>query len=168
MTIRLARRDDLPVLCDIEVAAGRIFRTVDMDAVAGDDPVSVDELSVYQQDGRAWVHTDGSDRPVGYLLVSLVDGHAHIAQVSVHPDHARQGLGAELIEEAVRWARARGLTTVSLTTFTEVAWNGPYYARLGFTVLPEDQLTEGLAAIRADEAERGLDRWPRTTMVRRI
>jgi GNAT superfamily N-acetyltransferase len=168
MSIRPARPDDLPALGDLEVAAGRIFRTVDMDSVAGDDPIPVEELKPYQQDGRAWVYTDDRDRPVGYLLVSMVDGHAHIAQVSVHPDHARRGLGAELIEQAVRWAKARGLTTVSLTTFTEVPWNGPYYARLGFSVLPEDQLTEGLAAIRADEANRGLDRWPRATMVRRI
>lgn len=169
MTIRPARADDLPVLPEIERAAAEPFRTLGMQAVADGDLPTVAELAVYQQEGRAWVHTgDAGDLPVAYLLVAEVDGHAHIEQVSVHPDHARRGLGRELLGEAERWALARGLTTMSLTTFADVAWNGPYYARLGFTVVPDGEVTEGLRAIRAHEAARGLDRWPRVTMIRRI
>jgi GNAT superfamily N-acetyltransferase len=168
-SIRPARAGDLPVLREIERAAGVSFRALGMDAVADDEPPTVAELAVYQRDGRAWVHTgDGDDRPVAYLLATPVDGHAHVEQVSVHPDHARRGLGRRLLGEAERWALDRSMTTLSLTTFADVAWNGPYYARLGFTVVPEDELTEGLRAIRAHEAARELDRWPRVTMVRRI
>lgn len=168
MTIRPARPGDLPVLREIERAAGEPFRALGMDAVADDEPPTVAELATYQEDGRAWVHVAEDDRPVAYLLVAPVDGHAHVEQVSVHPDHARRGIGRELLGVAERWALARGMTTLSLTTYAEVAWNGPYYARLGFTVLPEDQLTEGLRAIRAHEVALGLDRWPRVVMVRRI
>ncbi|GAB3459567.1 GNAT family N-acetyltransferase [Actinophytocola sediminis] len=166
MTIREARAEDLPVLCDIEQAAGELFRPIGMTLVADDDPPTIAELAPYQRDGRAFVYASADDRPVGYLLVDPVDGHAHIAQVTVHPDHGRRGIGALLVDQARRWALARGMTTLSLTTFADVAWNAPYYARLGFTVLPAGELTAGLLAIRADEAARGLDRWPRVTMTR--
>ncbi|NUO59744.1 MAG: GNAT family N-acetyltransferase, partial [Hamadaea sp.] len=54
----------------------------------------------------------------------------------------------------------------TLTTFVEVPWNAPYYARHGYRLLGEDELTSGLRAIRAREAALGLDKWPRTAMRR--
>ncbi|WP_158307279.1 hypothetical protein [Kribbella flavida] len=36
-------------------------------------------------------------------------------------------------------------------------WNGPYYARLGFRDLSEQEFTPGLLAIRAGETKLGLD-----------
>jgi hypothetical protein len=47
-----------------------------------------------------------------------------------------------------------------------VPWSAPYYARCGFRVLDEAELTPGLRAIRHREAELGLDRWPRVCMRR--
>ncbi|MGC3003056.1 GNAT family N-acetyltransferase, partial [Streptomyces sp. G35A] len=51
-----------------------------------------------------------------------------------------------------------------LTTFAEVPWNAPYYARLGFRPLTGPDLTPGLRRIRAEELGHGLDRWPRVCM----
>ncbi|HWM01233.1 MAG TPA: GNAT family N-acetyltransferase [Actinophytocola sp.] len=166
--IREARPDDLPELRAVERAAGLAFRGIGMAAVADDEPPTVRELTAYQSAGRAWVYADDTDRPVAYLLVSVVDEHAHIEQVSVRPDHARRGVGRRLIDIAREWARARDLPALSLTTFADVPWNAPYYARLGFTVLPPEKLTEGLRRIRADEAAKGLDAWPRVTMVEHL
>src|SRR6476646_10082429 len=59
VVIRLARRDDLPALREVERAAGAPFRDVGMDAVADDEPPSIEELAVFQQDGRAWVGCAG-------------------------------------------------------------------------------------------------------------
>jgi GNAT superfamily N-acetyltransferase len=160
--------DELPLLGDIEQAAGAAFLDLGMAAVADEDPLSVAELAACQEDGRVWVATDRADRPVGYILVEVVDGNAHIEQVSVHPDHARQGLGRALLDAADRWASQRGLAALTLTTYAEVPWNGPYYARLGFTVLPEVELTEGLRRIRDHEGARGLDAWPRVAMRRPV
>jgi GNAT superfamily N-acetyltransferase len=165
--IRPAAPSDLVPLRGIERAAGEPFRDLGMPEIADDEPLTIAELARYQADGRAWVHVEGT-RPVAYLLVAPVDGHAHVEQVSVHPDYARRGVGARLLGAAEHWALARSMTTVSLTTFAEVPWNGPYYARIGFTVLPERDLPQGLRAIRAREAAHGLDRWPRVTMTRTI
>lgn len=164
--IRLARPDDLPALIDIEREAGSLFRALDMAAIADDDPGSEAELAVYQSDGRAWVSVDDADRPVAYLVAEVVDGHAHVEQVSVRPSHARRGLGSALIETLAEWAAARGLPALTLTTFAAVPWNAPYYERLRFRVLADAEIGAGLRAIRRAEAARGLDAWPRVAMVR--
>ncbi len=164
--IRLAREEDLPVLRDLERAAGRAFAGIDMAAIAEDDPPSLEVLRGFQQDGRAWVYVDGADRPVAYLIASVVDGCAHVEQVSVHPDHARKRIGRALIDHLAGWARSRGASALTLTTFTEVAWNGPYYERLGFRRLSDAELSTGLRELRRAEAARGLDRWPRACLRR--
>jgi GNAT superfamily N-acetyltransferase len=164
--IRLARPDDLPTLIDVEIDAGALFREVGMAEIADNDPGSPAELAVYQSDGRAWVSVDPDDRPVAYLVAEIVDGRAHIEQVSVRPSHARRGLGGALIETLAEWARSRGLPALTLTTFAAVPWNAPYYERLRFRILPEAELGDGLRAIRRAEAARGLDTWPRVAMIR--
>ena len=164
--IRLSRPDDLPALINVEIEAGSLFRDVGMAAIADDDPGSVAELAVYQEDGRAWVSVDDGDRPVAYLVAEVVDGHAHVEQVSVRPSHARRGLGSALIETLAAWARERGLAALTLTTFSAVPWNAPYYERLRFRVLEEAEIGAGLREIRRAEAARGLDAWPRVAMIR--
>ena len=62
-------------------------------------------------------------------------------------------------------ARPQALT---LLTFRDVAWNGPYYRRLGFAEMPDDQLDPELAALRVHEAELGLDVSIRCAMRRPI
>ena len=166
--IRAARSADLPALREVESAAGAMFHDLGMTAVANDEPLSLAELATYQEDGRAWVATDDADRPVAYLLVDVVDANAYVEQVSVHPGHARQGLGKALLDTAASWARQRGLAALTLTTYSEVPWNAPYYRRLGFDVVPADDQGPGLRRLRAHEADIGLDRWPRVAMARRL
>ena len=91
-----------------------------------------------------------------------------VEQVSVDPAHAGHGYGRVLIEHLTERARAAGREALTLTTFTEVPWNGPYYVRLGFRFLVDDELGPGLRAIRRAETARGLDRWPRAAMVREV
>ena len=168
LVIRAARLDELGLLIEIERAAGAPFRSLGMDAVADDDPGSIGQLTPYAEDGRAFVAVDSTDRPLGYLLLDVVDAAAHIEQVSVHPDHARRRIGRALIERAETWARDRGLPALTLTTYVEVPWNGPYYERLGFHYLTADEETPGLRSIREHERQSGLDAWSRACMKRRL
>lgn len=168
MSIRETRSDDLALVVEIERAAGEAFRSLGMDLVADDDPGSVEELTPYVEGGRAFLSVDAGDRAVGYLLLDIVDAAAHVEQVSVHPDQAGQGIGRALIERAASWARAHGLHALTLTTYVEVPWNGPYYLRLGSRYLAQDEETPGLRAIREHERALGLDAWPRACMSRSL
>lgn len=100
------------------------------------------------------------------MLAEEVDGFGHVEQVSLLPSHARRGVGRALIETVGEWAAERGLSGLTLTTFAEVPWNAPYYERLGFRVLADDEQGPALREIRRAEIARGLDRWPRVAMVR--
>lgn len=164
--IRRADIEDLPVLREVERAAGTPFRDFGMDTVADDDPPTIAELTQFQQDGRALVFADEHNHPVAYLLVEPLDGYALIEQVSVHPSHARQGLGSQLLDAAQAWAEQHQLAGLVLTSYVHVPWNAPYYQRLGFRVLSDEEIPQGLRAVRAHEAARGLDAWPRVAMLR--
>nr|WP_246461722.1 GNAT family N-acetyltransferase [Nocardia transvalensis] len=154
----------MPVLRDIERAAGAGFAEIGMTAVAEDEPPSSELFAEFQTAGRAWVYVGETDVPVAFILVSEVDGNGHVDQVSVRPDHAGNRIGQALIEHAMSWACATGLPALTLTTFTDVPWNGPYYEKLGFRYLRPDEETPRLREIRQAEAEHGLDRWPRACM----
>ncbi|GAA2308943.1 GNAT family N-acetyltransferase [Glycomyces scopariae] len=167
MRIRAVTEADLPLLQDIERAAGECFRTVGMAAVADDEPLTLKELDDYRRTGLAWVAAEDGT-PVAYLIAEPVDDALHIEQVSVHPDRSRLGIGRALIDHAASRAAAAGFAALTLTTFTEVPWNAPYYARLGFAALDEAALTPGLRAIRDREAAHGIARWPRVCMRRPV
>ncbi|WP_367138082.1 GNAT family N-acetyltransferase [Saccharothrix sp. HUAS TT1] len=155
MEIRPARPAELPLLPLIERASGEPFRDFGMPEIADDDPMPLHTLEHL----RVWVAVD--PRPVAWVAVEVVDGAAHVEQISVHPDHARRGVGAALLDHVELWAGAEGLDALTLTTFREIPWNAPYYLRLGFHEVAD--LSPGLAAVVADEAARGLD--PATRVV---
>lgn len=74
--------------------------------------------------------------PVGYAAATPLDGFLHLAELSVDPDHGRIGIGAALVEAVAALADRRGLPGVTLTTFRDIPFNAPFYARLGFVELP--------------------------------
>jgi GNAT superfamily N-acetyltransferase len=93
--------------------------------------------------------------PLGFACVDLVDGLAHLWQLSVRPDQGRQGIGSELLHAVCHWATQNHYPAVTLTTFRDVPWNAPFYARHGF--LPVAEPSPGLVSIRQHEQEIGDD-----------
>jgi predicted N-acetyltransferase YhbS len=67
----------------------------------------------------------------------------------------RRGVGTQLVEHVCDWARTQGYPAVTLCTFRDVAWNGPFYSRLGFEVVTEPG--PDVAALREQERGLGLD-----------
>jgi GNAT superfamily N-acetyltransferase len=153
------------MLQDIERRAGELFRQIGMPEIADDDPPEIDHLAAA---AAVYVATDDDGTPVGYALVEVVDGHAHLEQISVVPEAGGRGVGTELIEAVVDWARARGDAEVTLTTFRDVPFNAPLYAKRGFAIVDESAWTDGLRAVVAQEAAHGLDVTARVVMSRPV
>jgi GNAT superfamily N-acetyltransferase len=166
-TIRAPRLKELELLRDIERAAGALFAEIGFAEVAVAEPASVEELAAYVFDGRAWVVVE-HDVPVGYAVVDIVDGLAHVEQLSVLPEHGRKGLGSALLAHVCDWAAQRRLEAVTLTTFTAVPWNAPYYEKNGFRVMDDAEIGPELRDLRAHEAEHGLDPSQRVCMRRAV
>ena len=150
------------------MAAGELFRLIRMEAVADDPPPTAEELAAFLAAGTAWVTTGASGEPVAYILVEVSGSWAHIEQISVHPRNGRRGLGGALIAHVDQWAAARGLDSLSLTTFRDVPWNAPYYERLGFRHLPETEWPRWLLGVVEREKHQGLAARPRTVMARAV
>jgi GNAT superfamily N-acetyltransferase len=144
-------------LREIESLAGEGFRSIGMGWIADSDPMSVDVLEDYARRGRSWVAVDEGDEPVGYVVVDVVDGNAHIEQISVLPDYQGRGIGKDLLEAVRAWAIEVGYPALTLTTFIHVPWNRPLYEHLGFVVVPDDALQPGLREVREHESRIGLD-----------
>ncbi|MEM9655012.1 MAG: GNAT family N-acetyltransferase [Actinomycetota bacterium] len=163
IVIRESTLDDIPELQDIEVDAGELFRLVGLDTIADDDPPGASTLAQHINVGTAW--TAELDSVVtGYALASEVDGMGHLDQVSVRRAGAGRGIGRLLIDQVCLWATGRGYDALTLTTFVDVPWNGPYYERLGFQRVPASGYGPQLERIRRLEGAAGLDVAPRAVM----
>jgi GNAT superfamily N-acetyltransferase len=155
--VRPAGPCDLATIQEIERSAGERFREIGMPEIADDEPAPLAELQEYADTGRAWVVLDDDERPAGFALVDVLGGCAHLEEIAVRRDAQGRGFGRRLLDQVVAWARDSDLPAVTLTTFRDVPWNGPYYERQGYRVLAEEELTPDLVAKRAVEAAHGLD-----------
>ncbi|HUC05435.1 MAG TPA: GNAT family N-acetyltransferase [Acidimicrobiales bacterium] len=124
--VRLATRDELAGLPEVERAADELFDALGMGPFPR--PGTPDELAA------ALAVLVVGRPPAGFARVDRVDGGAHLEQLSVHPAHGRRGYGRALVRGACAWASAAGYRELTLATFRDVAWNAPFYASEGFVV----------------------------------
>lgn len=159
--IRVAGDDDLELIPDIDERAEIVFR------VAGYDLPRI-EFDAAGLDAAAVVFVAG-EPAVGFAVVDVVDGDAHLAELAVVPGSMRRGLGTALVTAVCDWARENDHTAVTLVTYAEVPWNAPFYRRLGFAELPFDELGPELRARRENQTRLGLDEvGPRIVMRRAL
>ena len=166
--IRPSRQVDLPLISALEKSGDAQFREVGMERVADAPAPDPQDFGEAHEAGRLLAAVTEADALVGFVRLEIVDATAHVEQLSVLPDHQGRGVGAALLQAAEQWARSQGYTRMSLTTFRDVPWNGPYYARLGWVILPEREWGPELAAARQHERDLGLDQWPRQAMVKHL
>jgi GNAT superfamily N-acetyltransferase len=154
--IRLARAGELSTLLDVERFAGARFSANPALADITEDLTPHEELHQAQRAGRVWVATGPSGRPIGFAFATIIDGYCHLEELSVLPDFGRRGVGAALVQTVCAYAVSNNWAGVTLTTFSDVPWNAPFYERLGFEIIDTTLLTPGLARAFADEKRRGL------------
>ncbi|TIC84053.1 GNAT family N-acetyltransferase [Nocardioides sp. GY 10127] len=166
--VRPARPSDLRHLAAVEDSGAEPFRA--LLGAAAPPALLAAAPSGLERDaapGRLLVaaERDGSDSAVvGFAHVLHVPGEAtpdgfaraHLEQVSVLlPTHGRRGIGTALVRAALEDARWDGFERLSLCTYAEIPWNGPFYRRLGFEEVAEPEPWQ--ARIRAHERSLGLD-----------
>lgn len=168
--LRVARIDELDIICDIDRDASRLFER------AGLTMTPQDELELAAVERSRWLEClrSGSTllaanrcgEPVGFAALGVLDGEAYLEQLSVRMHAMRQGIGTALLTAiqgmAEKQARARSLW---LTTWGHLPWNRPFYERAGFNVVPTEQwgpeMTQQLLF------ERRLLPWPQKRVVMR-
>jgi GNAT superfamily N-acetyltransferase len=156
--IRLAEPADLARLSEIEVQGDQIFSRSGLGALPSP--------GLGQSSPRASVVFVSGRPAVGFARVDEVDGMAHLDQLAVLPQMTRRGIGTALVQAAMEWAAVKGYEAMTLTTFTDSAWNEPVYSANGFLTFRE--LTPGLVELRDWERAIGLDAMGARIVMRRV
>ena len=154
MRVRLAGNHECALLPAIEASAGQVFADIGMHDVAGDAAPPSDVWEPHCASQTLWVAVDDGDRPFGFLASGVQGDLLFIYELAVAHDHQRQGAGRALIAAAERGAAGLGLGAVYLTTFCDVAFNGPYYRALGYEVVADAFLPDVLKPVMDAERRR--------------
>ena len=162
--IALARPEHLQALPEIERQAASLFRGWDVPLSVIEEVTPLEEFRAAQEAGLLWVALSPQHQPVGFALIELGDPSPHLEEIDVHPLHGRRGVGTALVNSVCAWAQAQGYAGITLTTYRDIPWNGPFYARLGFEILEAAELTPELRKRVEEEAARGLDAAQRVVM----
>jgi hypothetical protein len=154
LTVRAAGPADLGTLPAIELSGDVMF--AELGIVFPPGPATV-EAAI---DHGAEILVTG-DPPIAFAAVTSLDGHPHLEQISVQAGQGGQGVGSLLLDEVIRRS-GPGLT---LLTFRDVPWNGPWYMRHGFVEFPGPAWGPELRAHWQAELDAGLhDLGPRLAM----
>lgn len=139
-TLRLATIAELHIAQAIDDAAAQLYLDAGLRFdLADDHPFVLGERARWRRaaEGHGLYWAIVADAAVGFAAVNELDGHAHVEQISVRPEHGRRGVGRALLEHACALARARGSSEIWLTTYAHLPFNRPFYERSGFVVVPE-------------------------------
>jgi ribosomal protein S18 acetylase RimI-like enzyme len=147
--IRLARPEDLPAVALVEASAATVFTDTHMAFAANDPPNDPADLLAAIATDLMWVATDGNVI-AGFVFAEPCATGLYVRELSVAAPFQQRGHGAALMATGIAAARARGAASLLLTTDRTLAWNAPFYRRLGFVIVEGD-------AIPA-EAQRRLER----------
>ncbi len=139
----------------------------DLVAITAGDPYMAGHGAAHAGNGSLIVAETGGET-AGYIALSVVDGLGHVCEVDVDPRFGGQGIGRRLMAAAEDWAQGRGLKALSLSTFIDVPWNGPWYGRLGYGPYPANEWGPGHRAIWQGQVESALDTTKRWMMIKRL
>mgnify|MGYP000892178750 CR=1 FL=1 len=144
---------DLDLLPEIERAASAIFpegRLSDPD-----DVMPRAELEKAASEGLLFGAVCGGQL-VGFAMAREDGEELYLAIMAVHPEHGRRGIGTGLVKAVLDASAARRLRGVTLTTFSDLPWNGPFYAKQGFEAIPEAELSPLLRSELAWQEKEGM------------
>jgi GNAT superfamily N-acetyltransferase len=153
--VRRARTEELPKLAAVERSAASLFHDAGLAWIADGGTLEPDLLDTMCREGTVWVAVDDTDEPVAFLAAHTLDDQFHIAEVSVARAHQRRGIGAALIAAATDHARTHGFPGLTLTTYRDLHWNGPYYSALGFVEVDGSESWPGHVQKLRSEADGG-------------
>ncbi len=155
-TIQFVWESVIPLLNAIEAAAGTIFPLGSLPENILAERVPADVLMDALHQARLLVAVDAHQVPVGYAFWQDIDGSALLAQMDVHPQHGRKGLGTALVARIIDQVTQAGFPYLYLTTFSDIPWNAPFYQKLGFVLLDADDQPDFIKESLRDEEARGM------------
>lgn len=164
-SLRLARPADAAAMPAIEAAAASAFAAVpELAGVDFSAGRSEQDFARLIRRGHCLAAHVG-EVMAGFLVAEPFRRELHIWEMDVLPAYQRRGIGAGLVRAAQIDARNTGFRALTLTTFRDVAWNAPFYARLGFDEVTAIDAHPRLAGELANEVDDGMPATRRCAMI---
>jgi GNAT superfamily N-acetyltransferase len=154
--IRKARSTDIPLLEHVERSAAEVFRTVDLGFLLDGPTVDPYHLSSMAVSNHLWVAVNKWDQPIGFLGGETLEGNFHVVEISVSQDFQNRGIGKSLMKAMVEQVTQEGYRAITLTTYRDLPWNGPWYAKMGFVEVKAMEMGQTYLGILDHEAQNGL------------
>lgn len=153
-TITRADLSEITQLIAVDQAANELFRGSSLlKAEAMDDHVPAEIFTSRIESGDAFVVRAPNTAPVGFTITSPRKRSLYLDQISVDPAYGKKGLGRALIANVLADARSRKFRRVTLSTFRDLPWNGPFYASCGFREIPRKKLTDWMLKLEEIQSE---------------
>jgi N-acetylglutamate synthase-like GNAT family acetyltransferase len=139
--IRLMGPNEVEALRQIDLTARSRYRSLSgFEKLADVAPIAPDRFATGLTIVAAQRH-----RLLGFAIIQTLDKMAYLANISVVS--GASGIGVSLLQRAEQEAEAMEVAAITLATFKEPRWNGPWFRRFGFSTMPEAQIGPGLRAI---------------------
>ncbi|MEJ6816009.1 GNAT family N-acetyltransferase [Pseudomonas sp. LF-5] len=155
--VRRAQQRDAAALPAIERSAAELFRIDPTLAWLADAPVPDAEQHLQAiRSVLVWVAEHTDQQLGGFLRAVEVDNQLHVEELSVSQHFQGQGMGRKLLLMAIEYAAEQQLRAVTLTTFSDLPWNAPFYQKIGFSLLTPQETPAYLVDALNSEAAHGL------------
>ncbi|MBQ4761412.1 GNAT family N-acetyltransferase [Pectobacterium odoriferum] len=163
ITISAALPDHYSSLRAIELAAFETLR--EAGAVTGQAVAnSLKEFYDFSRDGLLLAAFTPDSIPVGFIAGNFEDRWLHIAEIDVHPNWQRNGIGRLLMQALLSSGQQLGLAGATLTTDNIAAFNAKFYASLGFEIVEGQSCPPHLISLKAEEIKMGFNPERRVAM----
>ncbi|OBS35385.1 GNAT family N-acetyltransferase [Pseudomonas syringae] len=149
--LRVSQHSDLESLQRLSVQARHRYKSIPSLAhVAENPPLGADRFEAC----RVVVAVDRrSGDIIGFAVMRLLDDFLYLDNISVEPGASGKGVGKSLLACVEAYAQVCQLHAISLTTFREPRWNGPWFRQHGFHPMPAERIGDGLRGVMDRQAQ---------------
>lgn len=165
LAIRPATGGDAAPLLALSRRADQLFAAHGFPQIPALPPTPLVEFRAFLTENSSFIALLGT-LPAGFAVCGAAGEHFWLKELAVDPVHGRKGIGSALVDAAVGQAKLARHSAIFLSTFRNVPFNRPFYARRGFVAIDAETAAEELREQFLREIPVGIDPAARVLMVR--
>lgn len=164
-SIRLARIEDAEAFHRVEEdAAGLLREEPSLAGVPVPPSTSAEDYRNTISKGHC-LAAAVSEELVGFAAAGRIGRELHLHELSVVRAHQGRRIGATLLTALKIDAANSGMRAITLNTYRDIPWNGPFYARHGFVEVENFEGRSHLSQSLEDAVALGMPRERRCAMI---
>ncbi|MCP5073215.1 MAG: GNAT family N-acetyltransferase [Rhodobacteraceae bacterium] len=142
--IRCASLNDVPEISRLSFEARRRYANFPaLEFVAAAPPIKIERI--HEDQAITAVSVDGAI--LGFALFKPLDQLMFLDNISVASDVSGLGVGSALLIKVIEKTAQARLGHVALTTFRVPPWNGTWFRKFDFEMMPANMIGGGLKSV---------------------